>query len=267
VIWARYLPATRNCIPPILHILPKLRILPKHYTIAWRSIPRNHINSELNLSERRLLQGKTNNTDPDNNIQSTEAQVRLALEHMGGQRLSLGSGSNGNLGRGGASPASSRHRYVRDGEVPVVHAALGRAGARPDAAVQQDKALIETMRHDLDRERSAHEAAERVLHETRAALVNLQTRLAHVEMDLQAAKEAAQQSAQEAAEQQLIAQAATAQVATVQAAGIQAANTQAVTAGDAADETSRPIRRRARKLKAATQREPQPVKWWIKAGA
>lgn len=240
-----------------LNTLSKLYILSKPSAIAWRTTPRNHINSELNLSERRLLQGKTNNLDSDNNIQSTEAQVRLALEHMGGQRLGLASGSPGTIGRGGASPASSRHRYVRDGEVPVVHAALGRAGARPDQAVQQDKALIETMRQDLDRERSAHETAERVLHETRAALVNLQTRLAHAEMDLQAAKEAAQHSAQEAAEQQLIAQAATAQVASVQAADVQTA----------VDETARtPIRRRARKEKPAKpQREPQPVKWWIKA--
>ena len=218
------------------------------------------------MSERRLLQDKTNNLDSDNSVQSTEAQVRQALEHMGGQRLSLASGPHGNMSRGGGSPASSRHRYVRDGEVPVVHAALGRAGARPDAAVQHDKALIESMRHDLDRERSAHEAAERVLHETRAAMVNLQTRLAHVEMDLQAAKEAAQQSAQEAAEQHSIAQAATAQAASIQAASIQAAGVAAVV--QSSIETPRaPTRRWTRKAKSMPQREPQPIKWWIKAGA
>ncbi len=100
--------------------------------------------------------------------------------------------------------------------------------------MQQDKALIETMRQDLDRERLAHEAAERSLHETRAILVHLQTRLAHVEMDLQAAKEAVQ----EAAEQQALARAPLAVAAPA------------------------PVRRKPRAEKA--EREPQPVKWWVK---
>lgn len=147
---------------------------------------------------------------------------------MGG-RTNPSSGSHSGVMRSGGSGAGQRHRYVRDGEVPVVHATLGRQATRPDASMQQDKALLESLRQDLERERAAREVAERSLHETRATLVTLQTRLAHVEMDLQ-----------EAQEQVVVVEAATAPaIAPVE-----------------------PVRRRPRIQKP--DHEPQPVKWWIK---
>ena len=144
--------------------------------------------------------------------------------------------------RSGGSPAATRHRYVRDGEVPVVHATLGRQPARPDPSIQQDKALIESLRQDLDRERAARETAERALQETRATLVMLQTRLAHVEMDLQEAQ----------AQEQAIAEAAAAASVAVE---------------PELEPEPEPAPERARRKPRAEKpaRMPQPIKWWIKA--
>ncbi len=182
------------------------------------------INRELNLSEHRPARGPDDTPDSDSGSQSAEAQLRQALEHMGGRRSSGAAASVS--GRGGGGTAT-RHRYVRDGEVPVVHAALGRPAARSDAAIQQDKVLLDSLRQDLEQERSRREAAERCLVESRSSIVALQTRLAHVEMDLQAAQE------------QAVAQASL----PVQA-------------------PAEPTRRRQRAEKS--EPEPQPIKWWIK---
>ena len=144
---------------------------------------------------------------------------------MGGRRTSSAPASAG--GRNATPVAGQRHRYVRDGEVPVVHAALGRNSARSEAGSQQDKALLDSLRQDLEQERSRREAAERSLAESRSAVVALQTRLAHVEMDLQAAQE-------------------------------QAMSQHAMPAPAAAA----PVRRKSRAERQ--EAEPQPIKWWIR---
>ena len=196
------------------------------------------------MSERRLLEGRT---ITNSTAQDAEAQLRQALDHMGGNRSGGNSGSNGGSQAGsmrsGGSPATTRHRYVRDGEVPVVHATLGRQPARPDPSIQQDKALVEALRQDLDRERAAREAAERALQETRATLVTLQTRLAHVEIDLQETQAQAQTQAQ--AHEQAVAEAAAPAV-------------------NAVEPEPAPERIRRKPKAERPARVPQPIKWWIK---
>ena len=184
------------------------------------------INRELNLQEHRPARGPDDETPAaESGSQSAEAQLRQALEHMGGRRTSNATSSAS--GRSGGSSATSRHRYVRDGEVPVVHAALGRPAVRSEAAIQQDKVLLDSLRQDLEQERSRREAAERCLIESRSSIVALQTRLAHVEMDLQAAQEQA-----------------TAQASLPVQAPAEA------------------VRRKPRIEKP--EAEPQPIKWWIR---
>lgn len=189
----------------------------------------------------------------DSTSQQAEAQLRQALEHMGGQRLSLASTSQGGSGRTGGSFAAPRHRYVRDGEVPVVHAALGRSAPRLDAALHQDRAVLDTLRQELDRERAAHEITERSLHDIRSVLISTQTRLAHVEMDLQAAKEAVQEVTDRAVQEARTAQEARAAHEVIEQQSLQ-------TAPVAAAPTL--IRRKPRAEKS--MRAPQPVKWWVK---
>jgi len=193
-------------------------------------------NSELNLSERHVIQGKlTSPSSSQTESQNAEAQLRQALDHMGSPRLSL-VGTQANSGRASGSLTTSRHRYVRDGEVPVVHAALGRTNSRSDPAGQQDKAQLEALRQELDRERLAREAAERALNDMRSLLTASQTRLAHLEMDLQAAQG------------QLAAQALAEVPEPVPVPEI--------------------IRRKPRERREPriekTDREPQAVKWWVK---
>ena len=164
---------------------------------------------------------------------SQEAKLRQALELMGGRRAGSAAAPQASAGaRNTASPASTRHRYVRDGEVPVVHAALGRPTHRSDPANQQDKALLDSLRQELDRERAGRDAAERTIAELRLTSTALQTRLAHLEMDLQASQEALLEAVQ---------------------AATQSHQSEAV----APPKPGRPRGKRPA--------EPEPVKWWIKS--
>ena len=124
----------------------------------------------------------------------------------------------------------------------MVHATLGRQSRSPDPALQQDKALIENLRHDLERERALRETAERSLLETRASMTALQTRLAHLEMDLQAAQE-------HSAAQRALAEAS-----------------QTLAPDPEPEEAHTPpaLRRRMRLARPRREPEPEPVKWWIR---
>ena len=197
------------------------------------------------MTENRPLSGEIDLASSE--LPSQEAQLRQALESMGGRRLgSTPSPQAGSSRQTGASPAQ-RHRYVRDGEVPVVHATLGRSPAKPDATAQQDKALADFLRQELERERTAREAAERTLNETRTSLTTTQTRLAHVEMDLQAAQE-------QAATQLIQAQQALEEAA--------AATLEEPAPPQPVRHQSKPARKRV--AKTLPDAEPEPVKWWIK---
>ncbi|WP_428393609.1 hypothetical protein [Lichenicoccus sp.] len=196
------------------------------------------------MPNNTVLQGNTLNNAPGGGAAehpSQEAKLREALELMGGRR---GASPQVAATRTNAGSASTRHRYVRDGEVPVVRAALGRP--RPDSANQTDKALLDSLRQDLERERAAREIAERMTAELRVTSTALQTRLAHLEMDLQAAQEALQH-AQEAAEE----------AAAKLAAGVAAAQSPAP-AREPTPPKPRPGRPRGQSAAA-------PVKWWIKS--
>lgn len=198
------------------------------------------------MTENRPLSGEIDLASSE--LPSQEAQLRQALESMGGRRLASSSVAQAGSARQTGSGPGQRHRYVREGEVPVVHAILGRPTSKPDAAAQQDKALADFLRQELERERVAREAAERTLSETRTSLTTTQTRLAHVEMDLQAAQE-------QAAAQSTLAQ--------------QAADEAAAAPPDGPT-TVPPTRRqprtaRRRSIKTSPEQEPEPVKWWIKS--
>ncbi len=185
------------------------------------------------MPDNHLLTDKTAGASSE---PSQEAQLRQALELMGGRKAGPANSKPAqSAGRVAGGNPATRHRYVRDGEVPVVHAALGRQGRPMDPSTSYDKAVLETLRQELDRERSARESAERQLVEARTSLTALQTRLAHVEMDLQAAHE--QAAAQGISE-----------------------STQAAGEMQPAPEP----RRRPRAARPRREIEPEPVKWWIR---
>lgn len=147
--------------------------------------------------------------------------------------------------------ARQRHRFARDGEVPVV--VLG-ARKVQDTSPAPDHPIAE-LQAALDSERAARVGAERALQEAQAAIQKLQARLAHAELAHSEAF-AAERASREQAER-----------------GLQ----EAVTVRDSAERQLRErtvlappeSRKPARTASAAKAplihkaREPQPVQWWL----
>ncbi len=148
-----------------------------------------------------------------------------------------------------------RHRFVRDGEVPVV---VLSGDGRSDTSSQADNRIAD-LEAALHVERAARASTTRSLEEARATIQSLQTRLAHAELAFDEAL-AAERRARAEAEKAL-------QEA---AAGGRAADlSEGIVGRSAAPAATRPRVERVRtaatsaKPKAASkQREPQPVKWW-----
>jgi hypothetical protein len=133
-------------------------------------------------------------------------------------------------------------RFVKDGEVPVV--VLNGARERgADATGPMNR--VAAAEAALRNERAARERAERSLQEAVANVQALQTRLAHAELAHREAL-AAERAARERAEQAL-------------------AEAKATREADAAGSDARVVTRKPRRVaaKPRSEREPEPVKWWL----
>ena len=153
-------------------------------------------------------------------------------------------------------PARQRHRFVQDGEVPVV--VLGGDGKLH--AASQVGEQVATLEAALAVERAAHASATRSLEATRATIQSLQTRLAHAELAFDEAI-AGERRAREEAEtalQKALAGGGTAEPPLAMAVGHSA---------------KAPAKRALEKTNAAgatpeagarpRKPEPRPVKWWL----
>ncbi len=196
-------------------------------------------------------------------------------------------GSQGRLA-GRSSADKPRHRFVQDGAVPVT--LVNRH--RPDEAdgPSASRAAIEAALQD---ERTARARAERSLQEALATVHDLQTKLGHAELahrealdTAQAARAAADTLRAEhqerelrwtqdlAAERAARTAAEAALIETASAPG-QAARTRrrplatvepALKAqGTSPAPTAKVAAKRKRKAAEPQQREPKPVKWWLKS--
>lgn len=150
----------------------------------------------------------------------------------------------------------TRHRFAREGEVPVETVTGPRAIG---AAVGGQAAAL---RAELDAERAARAGTERSVAEAQAAIRPLQAKLAHAEL-AHAEALAAERWARERAEAAL-----REAVAAREAAEQRLSEVLAARAGVGASEP-RPKAKRAKTVKpapktpAAKAREPKPVKWWL----
>jgi hypothetical protein len=173
-----------------------------------------------------------------------------------------------------AQPASSpmsakqRHRFVQDGEVPVIHLA---PGSRDSDNAGTLRARIASLEASLEQEQSARSKAE---HSLQASLTHshaLETKLAHVEM---AARETltAERSLREHAEFALQAAIQERDTAMQQAAArelsvqIAAAAPPSVELPEVKERPKRAPRVAKPKVPRATTpriEEPQPIKWWL----
>lgn len=92
--------------------------------------------------------------------------------------------------------AHRRHRFVQDGEVPVVHVSRRlESGEQPPQSSR-----INTLEAANQAERSARERAERALHATQMAMHEMRTKLGHTELALAEAQAQARQRASEIAD-------------------------------------------------------------------
>ena len=154
-----------------------------------------------------------------------------------------------------------RHRFVNDGEVPVVM-----VHSRPD---QPPPSRPDRSSAQLDLERAARERAERALAAAQTRIRDLDTKLHHLTLARDEALAALDQLREQLA-------AALARPAAAPAAAPIGDQTGAATAASAsaqADSAAAPVtRRRGRPPKPKTERPapkprgkaPQPVKWWVK---
>ena len=194
----------------------------------------------------------------------------------------------------GPSAPRPRQRFVQDGDVPVTLVGRHRPHeADLSAAASASRGATEAALHG---ERAARERAERLLQEALATVRDLQTKLGHAELaqrEVSAAAQAASDAADTLRAAHLEHEArwhgdlaaeraarAVAEAALAEAAGARkpaertrrAVSVAAPVAAvqDAASEPAKAAAKRAPKgtrKGAATsrQREPQPVKWWLKS--
>jgi len=193
-----------------------------------------------------------------------------------------------------SSAPRPRHRFVQDGDVPVALVSRSRPQeADMPAAAPTNRGAIEAALHQ---ERAVRDRAERALQEALATVRDLQTKLGHAELAQREASAAAQAArdaadALRAAHQEREArwhEDLTAKRAARAAA--EAAPTEAVSARTPVERTRRmasvaapaaavqgtaaePAKALAKRAPKGTrkasstprEREPQPVKWWLKS--
>ncbi len=226
--------------------------------------------SETALSEegvRQALARLGRGSSPDTTEERRPEPGREPADPFrhGGGTLGGGSLGGGNQGGGnqrrGAAPMHKLKRpaFVQDGDVVVEYAGRDRPGHH-DFSDQnrgdQGRSALDALREEVVRERRAREEAERALNETRLSLQGLQTRLAHLELDLKEARSANRAVQDEAA--LLAAERAQA------AAAAPVAAEPPVLAPERAPVAREPKVRRQQAAPRVSTREPKPVKWWIK---
>ena len=150
------------------------------------------------------------------------------------------------------APARSRHRFVRDGEVPVVV----RGACASDAAPSEASAAVQAA---LIVEQAARLAAERSLADALAVVRSLRTTLAHAELAHGEAL-AAERQARERAEMRL-----REMVAACETAGRRAGELGTAQVSEAPAPRARTGKAASTQPRAATARprDPQPVRWWL----
>ncbi len=190
-------------------------------------------------------------SEDEDEVRSDDA-VKQALLRMGGSNSGTSRRGGEQASPGPATPDSRRRRFSQNENVPVEYVSRdrqgGQAATRHDAGDLHDASA--GLGRALERERQLREAAERTLGEVRAALHVAQTRLAHLEIEVEEAR------AQRAA--MIVAPEAPGLVAEPAPEPVPVAE----------PEPPRPARGRGRprtvRAEAEPEDEPEPVKWWIR---
>ena len=158
-------------------------------------------------------------------------------------------------------------RFVKDGEVPVVVLSPSREHG-PDGPAPVNR--IAAAEAALRSERAARERAERTLRETQATLQHVQTKLAHADLahsEALAAERRGREQAETALAEAIVAREALeahlAEIAAATPPSEPELPAEAATPSQPALVKSPPVKRPRRAAASPTEREPQPVKWWL----
>jgi hypothetical protein len=157
-------------------------------------------------------------------------------------------------------PLRGPHRFVKDGEVPVVVLSPSREHGPDGPAPVNRVAAAEAA---LRSERVAREWAERTLRETQTTLQHVQTKLAHADLahgEALAAERRGREQA-EAGLAEAIAARETLELRLVEMAAAQPPGAEDRTELVKPSQTA--LVKPRRKAANAAEREPQPVKWWL----
>jgi hypothetical protein len=228
---------------------------------------------------------------PGQVVDQSEARMREALERIGKgrppreARSAAPAFSVAHGGRG--SGEGQKRRFVREGEVPVMVVSGSRSSEGPAQrrAPAPHVEQMETLAATLQRERTAHETAERQLREAQAIIQDLRTKLGHVAIARDEALETARRA--EAARATLAQEVDVLSFRLAAEVAGRAKAERAAGPGFAPDPAPRPPgaaepaspRRRGRPPKAdnaaqpaqakrkpgrpRVEKEPEPVKWWL----
>lgn len=225
--------------------------------------------------------------------EQSETRMRQALERLSGDKFPQGSRPQAGVQQSFSPAGPRRHRYVQDGEVPVVQISSLRDRRRDPAAPAGVAAEqpSDNGRAALAQERTARQRAEQALERAMASLHALETRLGHAEITQHEAAEQARAHQVESArlQSELAAQAALLEAAQARAGAaeqrqaeleVEMEDARAAAADqfvaeppslrprsrDAAGRaTSRPTPARAAPTlpEPVEADEPEPVKWWL----
>lgn len=261
------------------------------------------MNQKLSLNSQEDSPSEDALTPSDDAVRQALLRMGAGGGQNGGQSGNQHGGQHFQARRGGeqvsaasASPDARRRRFSQNEHVPVEYVSRDRQAGRHDAS-RHDQGRHDQGRHDqgrpdqgrheaaepgddrtamlereLDRERQARLTAERGLAETKLALQNAQTRLAHLEIDLTEAR--AQRQALLALAPQPANQAASAPHASAPADGGDAASPMPAAGGETdfgpqSRPAAQPVKRGRGRPRLSAPRaampelEPEPVKWWV----
>ena len=191
-----------------------------------------------------------------NSTLSAESPLAATKSRMR-EALGLGGRSGIHAPQLRADEARQRHRFVREGEVPVV-VLNSRKEVEAGSPAASRLAAAEAA---LKAEQQARASAERSLHDARATLQALQTRLAHAELahsQALAAERARREQAEAAVQPAITAREAAERQVRELMFRLSGAAWKSERRAEIA--SARPAGKQPSARKA---REPQPVKWWL----
>jgi hypothetical protein len=207
-------------------------------------------------------------------LEAAEARMRRALGLNGAPRPHHGPPAAADHPESTArqrklAPGPHRRRFVQDGDIPTTF--LRREAVEEGQAPNRLEATEAALTHET----TARERAERALQEAQAHVHDLQTKLGHADLARQEALQTAERERQAVAELRSEMLALRARLATPPAPAPRPEPVEVPRRGrgrpraqEKAPETSKeapkPQKRATTRKAKSPEREPKPVKWWIK---